>query len=284
VILVVSYGVGVDSTALLVALWLNGVRPDVILFADTGGERPETYAFLPIINAWLRSVGFPEVTIVRYEPARASYETLEGKCLANETLPSLAFGGHSCAQVFKHGPMDKWLKAWAPAIDSWSRGERVVKAIGYDNGTRDCQRRTKADRTVARYRVKHADEKAAAAAKGRARSDLSCEAARVDYWYPLQDWGIDRSDCEKLISDAGMPVPMKSSCFYCPANKKSEVVWLRDTHPVLFQRALAMEAGARDGKHGLGTTKGLGRSFAWSDLALVEADDVIDDAKETLRP
>lgn len=36
--LVVSYGAGVDSTALLVEFVRRQIRPDYILFADTGGE------------------------------------------------------------------------------------------------------------------------------------------------------------------------------------------------------------------------------------------------------
>src|SRR4051812_38794674 len=63
--LVVAYGMGVDSTAMLVGLWKNGERPDAILFADTGDEKPETYAYLPIVNEWLESVGFPRVTVVK---------------------------------------------------------------------------------------------------------------------------------------------------------------------------------------------------------------------------
>ena len=35
--LVVSYGLGVDSTAMLIHLQQQGIRPDLILFADTGG-------------------------------------------------------------------------------------------------------------------------------------------------------------------------------------------------------------------------------------------------------
>ena len=41
--LVVSYGAGVDSTAMLVGLRRLGVVPDAVLFADTGGEKPATY-------------------------------------------------------------------------------------------------------------------------------------------------------------------------------------------------------------------------------------------------
>jgi len=40
---VVSFGGGTNSTAMLVGMWERGERPDAILFADTGGEKPHTY-------------------------------------------------------------------------------------------------------------------------------------------------------------------------------------------------------------------------------------------------
>jgi hypothetical protein len=262
--LVVAYGVGVDSTAMLVAMHQRGIRPDLILFADTGAEKPETYAYLAIIGAWLALVGFPPITIVRYQPKRAPYDTLEGKCLANATLPSLAFGKHSCSLVFKVEPQHKYLKTWQPAVDAWASGVRVIKAIGYDNGDQDRRRRAKADKAVAK----------------KAEAGHS-DAQQYEYWYALQEWEIDRVECLRLIESAGLPIPMKSACWFCPASKKSEIIWLRDTHPMLFQRSIAMEDGARDGRHGLDTVKGLGRDFAWSSLAA--ATDVVD-GPDMLRP
>ena len=93
--LVVAYGLGVDSTAMLVELSIRGIRPDLILSADTGGEKPETYRYLDVIQPFLHRVGFPPVTTVRYEPKRAVYSTLEDQCLHTGTLPSLAYGGKS---------------------------------------------------------------------------------------------------------------------------------------------------------------------------------------------
>lgn len=264
--LVVAYGGGVDSTAMLVAMYRRGIRPDLILFADTGAEKPETYMYLGIMDKWLASVGFPAITTVQYQPTRAKYNTLEGKCLQNETLPSLAFGKHSCSIVFKADPQDKHVARWQPAVDAWASGLRVRKAIGYDNGDQDCRRRAKADKAVA---------------KKEAQGALS--ALRHDYWYPLQEWGIDRVECLNLIAGAGLPTPMKSACYFCPASKKSEIIWLRDTHPVLFGRALAMERRARDGKHGLDTVKGLGRNFSWAELEAVSQEQVVDEP-ELLRP
>jgi len=45
-LLVVSDGIGVDSTARLIALWRLDVRLDVILHADIGEEHPLTIAYL----------------------------------------------------------------------------------------------------------------------------------------------------------------------------------------------------------------------------------------------
>src|SRR4051794_36146787 len=63
--LVVAYGAGVDSTAMLVGLRQRDVRPDAILMADTGGEKDQTYAFLPVMDGWLRDHDFPTVTVVK---------------------------------------------------------------------------------------------------------------------------------------------------------------------------------------------------------------------------
>jgi 3'-phosphoadenosine 5'-phosphosulfate sulfotransferase (PAPS reductase)/FAD synthetase len=93
--LVVAYGLGVDSTAMLIEFARRHIRPDLILFADTGGEKPETYAYLPVVQSYLAKVGFPPVVTVRYQPKRAVYDTLEGQCLHTGTLPSLAYGGKS---------------------------------------------------------------------------------------------------------------------------------------------------------------------------------------------
>jgi len=99
--LVVSYGMGVDSTAMLVGMAQRGIRPDAILFADTGDEKPATYAYLERMNAWLDKVGFPRVTVIVYRVKDfknwPEYRTLEENCLTNGTLPSEAFGFGSCS-------------------------------------------------------------------------------------------------------------------------------------------------------------------------------------------
>jgi hypothetical protein len=277
VLLVVNYGVGLDSTAMLVEMYRRGMRPDLILFSDTGGEKPETYAYLPIINAWLISVGFPIVTVVRFAPVRAPYTTLEGKCLANETLPSITFGGHSCALVFKRDVMNKYLKSWAPAKAAVACGEKIVKAIGYDDSKADRKRRRKADLSTHQIQLKVLDR----ASCGKAPLADQWEIAHCTFSYYLQDWGLERDQLAAIILAAGLPLPVKSACFFCGASQPEEVVQLRIDHPDLYWRAVAMERNARDGRHGLTQKTGLGiGGWAWEWLA-----DCVrpEDAREHLR-
>ncbi len=234
--LVVAYGLGVDSTAMLIGLAQRGIRPDLVLFADVGGEKPETYLYAPIIRQWLRDVDFPQFEVVRYRPQRVSYCTLFGNCWQNETLPSLAFGRKSCSIKWKREPQDRRVRRWLPALEARDAGMRVKKLIGFDAG------------------------------EGRRRYGDQGDDPQYESWYSLMDWGWTREDCKRVIADAGLPVPVKSACFFCPASKKPELVELSRCSPDLYQLSLALEDRFRDGKHarlGIGTTKGLGRKFAW---------------------
>lgn len=234
--LVVAYGVGVDSTAMLVGLQQHGIVPDLVLWADTGDEKAATYAYLPVINAWLRSVGFPEVTAVKNPRPKSGDVSLSAACLRTGVLPALAYGMHQCSIVWKQVPQHAYIKTWAPAVAARAKGLPVVTAIGYDAGPRDGARRYKAE--------------------GKASEGFRNV-------FPLIEWGWDREICEAQILAAGLPVPVKSACFHCPASKKHEIDALARDEPELAARAILMEKTAA--ARGLKTTKGLGRNFAWGD-------------------
>jgi hypothetical protein len=230
---VVSYGAGVNSTALLVGLHERGERPDLILFSDTGGERPETYEHIRIVNEWLPSVHFPPITTTSYYQSK--HATLEQECLNNETLPSKAFGNGGCSVKWKRQPMDKFIEGWQPAIDAWEAGEQVQRLIGI-----------------------HA---------GEWRRGKIADCDKYHYVYPLRQWNWGQEDCVAAIERAGLPMPTKSACFFCPAMRKAEVIRLAAENPELFQRAIAMEQNAAEN---LETVKGLGRNWSWE--TLVKAD------------
>jgi hypothetical protein len=226
--LLVSWGAGVNSTALLVGLHERGIRPDLIQIADTRGEKPETYRYFYTFQAWLEAVGFPSLTVVT---KRSMYESLEDNCVRKAMLPSLAYGFSSCSEKWKHQPQERYVNNWQPAKDAWAAGRKVHKCLGIDAGE---ARRAKID-----------------------------EDEKYRYWYPLIEWDWAREECLDAIERAGLPAPIKSACFFCPASTKNEIRWLAQTHPDLLQRALAMEDAAAPN---LRSVRGLGRRWSWREF------------------
>jgi hypothetical protein len=237
--LIIADGMGVDSTAMLLVLKAWAIRPDLILFADTGGEKPETYRYIELRRAWLAASGFPPLVIVRYTPKKVPDRTLEDQCLRTKTLPSLAYGGKSCSLKWKVAPQNRYCSGWEPALWCWQAGKKPIKAIGYDAGKSDGRR------------IKIWNDQ------------------KYIYWYPLKELGMDRDACKRLISEAGLEVPPKSACWFCPASKKPELQWLKRHHSDLAGRAVALEENA---KERLRTVKGLGRRFSWKEYLRTAGD------------
>ena len=213
----VAYGGGVDSTAMLIELIETGIRIDIVLFADTGSEKPTTYAFIELFAKWLADRGVTLIT-VRYQPKNYKnfppYRSLDENCLTNGTLPSISFGFSSCSQKWKIEPQNKWTEQWEPAVTAWANGGKVIKLIGYDCSPADAKRYA--------HREGYVDP-------------------RYVYGYPLRVLGWHRCDCEERIRRAGLPVPPKSACFMCGAMKTWEV----HTLPVeQLRRIVLMEARA----------------------------------------
>ncbi|MBI4494833.1 MAG: hypothetical protein HY690_18825 [Chloroflexi bacterium] len=68
--------------------------------------------------------------------------------------------------------------------------------------------------------------------------------SRVDYvsnLFPLVERRMTRAACVALIQDAGLPVPPKSSCYFCPFGSVDRWRWLHEHHPELYAKAMALE-------------------------------------------
>lgn len=59
--------------------------------------------------------------------------------------------------------------------------------------------------------------------------------------YPLLELGLRRTDCQRIIRAAGLPIPPKSACWFCPMKRPTEWHELRRNQPDLFERACALE-------------------------------------------
>ena len=224
----VADGCGVDSTAMLIGLHQRGIRPQAILHADTGDEHPETVAYREYRREWLAKIGFPDLTIVRRKPSEqgmrrrsdgrvgVTYSTLGENCIENQTLPSLAFGFKGCSVKWKIEPQNTWTDTWGPALRTWGHGQRVVKLIGYDAGPKDSRRA---------HELGNDDQ--------------------YTYLYPLREWGWDRPRCIREIITAGVKLPRKSACIYCPASKTHEIAELVRDYPELADYVCEIEDNAR---------------------------------------
>jgi hypothetical protein len=210
--------------AALIRMHQMGRRPRAIVMCDPGSEREGTHRYrLAVANPWLRSVGFPEVTVISRKEeglhrARAwQLETLEEECLRIHALPSIAYGWKKCSQKYKGEPSRWWLarQPWAQA--EWAAGRKLVKAIGYDFDE---------------------PERVAAAFQN------PWEVARLVPWYPLFEAKLARAAAVELIRSQGLPVPPKSSCTFCPSNQLAEWKQLRAEEPEAFARAVAMSRNA----------------------------------------
>jgi len=203
---IVSYGGGTNSTAMLIGLRDISEKPDAIIFADTGGEKPQTYQHIEAMQSWCRRNDFPEITIVR---KGGNGETLEQELLRKNTLPPVAFGFKTCSTNYKIQPFEKWCNQNEKCKNAWKTGQKVERLIGID-----------------------ADE------SHRAKPSPNKKFLNV---YPLIDWDWAREECVEKIKAEGLKLPGKSACFFCPNSKPQEILELPED---LKSRALEIENNA----------------------------------------
>jgi 3'-phosphoadenosine 5'-phosphosulfate sulfotransferase (PAPS reductase)/FAD synthetase len=79
---VLSYGGGVNTTALMVMLVRKKMPFDVAVFADTGGELPETYRYLKTAHDYLDRHG------VQLKIVKSKNRTLYDTCKHRRVVPS----------------------------------------------------------------------------------------------------------------------------------------------------------------------------------------------------
>lgn len=224
-----SLGAGVQSTALLVAsaLGLHGVpRIDVAIFADTQDEPAYVYEHLARLEDWACERGV--VVVERVTAGKLSQKvlggvptTIEGDCFI--TIPAFVRGADGRAAPLRRQCTREYK------IDPIRR--RVRAMLGYGPGER------MAGKVMVRCLLGISLDEAHRMKDSR---DAWCENV-----YPLVDARLRREDCAQLIADAGLPVPEKSACVYCPYH--SDRYWraLRARYPGEFARACVVDEAIR---------------------------------------
>ena len=213
----VSYGGGVQSTCLLVLAAQRQIDFPVLLFANVGddSEDPATLDYLhryAMPYAAAHGIELHELHRTRRD---GSVETPYGRLTreGSRSLPipvrmsSGAPGTRSCTADFKIKVVGRWLKAHGA---SEQNPATIGIGISLDEIHRVNNRRAMPyERPV----------------------------------YPLLDHipPLRRVDCQRIIAAAGLPIPPKSACFFCPLRRPSAFAEMRRDRPELFARVCALE-------------------------------------------
>jgi hypothetical protein len=239
-----SYGGGVQSTAALVLAAEGRIDFPTFLFANVG-ERAEN----PRTLAYVTDVAMPYA-------ARMGVELVE--------LRKVRRGGE---------PDDLW-----DAIERRQRSLPIpVRMHNGAPGNRACTGQFKIAVVAAELRRRRATAKEPAVTGlgisvdeiHRARTDSGFDYQRLVY--PLIDLDLRRVDCLGVIRRAGLPVPDRSACFFCPFHRLDEWKRLKREQPSEFARAVELERMLNIRRDTLG------KDHVWLTRFARPLDEVVDD-------
>jgi hypothetical protein len=211
----ISFGGGVQSTALLVLAAQGRIDFPLFLMANVGddSENPATIRYIDeYARPFAADHGIDLVVLDRIK-RDGSVETLMGR-LTREGSRSLpipvrmsngAPGTRSCTADFKIKVIAKELKRRGATPEDPAT---IGIGISVDEIHRANNRRCEPHEQIV---------------------------------YPLLDLGLRRIDCARVIREAGLPVPPKSSCWFCPFHRPETWHDQRRDEPELFEKSCQLE-------------------------------------------
>lgn len=218
----ISLGAGLQSTALLVCSerGLHGVpKADVAIFADTGDEPAWVYEHLDVLGFW----------------AKTPIRVVRKGCLSDD-------------MIARH----RGEKSRLACIPAFTKGDDGREAML----RRQCTREYKIEpiekmvRELLGYKPRQRIRESVQCLLGISVDEASRMRPSRTRWitnaYPLVDANLTRGRCAEIIEAAGLPVPKKSSCVFCPYHSDGYWQTLKQEHPGEFAKAVAFDREIRD--------------------------------------
>ncbi len=212
---VFSYGGGVQSTAALVLAAQGRIDYKTFLFCNVGddSENPATLAYVNQVAlpyAKEHRIELIELQKTRFGEPETLYQRLTRPGSRSIGIPvrlagSGAPANRACTLDFKIKVIAKWLREHGATKDN-----PATSALGI---SLDEFQRMRSDSGIAYQKLA----------------------------YPLIDLRIDRQQCRNIISEAGLPIPAKSSCWFCPFHSLRTWQEMRQEQPELFKKACELE-------------------------------------------
>lgn len=225
----VSYGGGVQSTALLVLAARGDIDYPLFLHADVGhdSEAKGTIRYVREVAEPYAAAHDIELVRVRKMSRHGDAVTLRAALMREDSrsvpIPMRmsgngAPGNRTCTADWKIKPVVKELKRRGATVDT-----PAVVAVGISTDEFERARPGADPRTPEQHRV-----------------------------YPLLDLGLNRADCMRLIADEGIPVPPRSACYFCPFHGREAWRELKRDLPDDFRDAERIEATVNERRAMLG--------------------------------
>ncbi|MCP4996131.1 MAG: hypothetical protein GY934_20480 [Gammaproteobacteria bacterium] len=239
-----SLGWGVQSWT-IVAMSALGKLPklDVAIHSDTSWEHTATYAFAKQWTPWLEAQGIKVVTVGE---RRQAQKVLSGKTDIPAFTINYDRGGskgqlrRQCTDRWKIKPIRRFIRAIQKGCVTMPLETRFGLAWRYRVPLSDFLRVSQAITPFSRVQQWLGiswDE------FSRARTS---DVKYIDNHYPLLELRMTRGDCITWLERQGLPIPLKSSCVFCPYHSLTAWQVLKRGGGLDWQTALEVDASIRE--------------------------------------
>jgi hypothetical protein len=246
-----SFGGGRQSTAALVLAAQGKLDVDCFVFANVGddSENPDTLAYVENYSKpYAREHGLELVEVQRKfrdgrDPSLWKYVHNEQKAIAIPVrMESGAPGTRKCTYDWKIRVVARYLKQ----TRKWSPPWEVLLGISWDES----------------HRITDAD--------------TEIDGIKYVKSWPLCDMRLTVGDCKRIVAEAGLPEPPKSSCWFCPFHDLKGWAKLRLNRPDLFEQVVQLERKV-SARH-----EAIGRGPVWMTNRLKPLDVAVPEGAEQL--
>lgn len=226
-ITVFSFGGGIQSTAALVLAAQGKLDYRTFLFCNVGddSEHPATLAYVHnVAMPYAQAHNIALIELQKHQKNGQSDSVLQRleRSASSIGIPvrmaNGAPGNRTCTVDFKVRVVDAWLRKQG------AKKQGAIVGIGFS-----------LDEVL---RMKPNTDKETMAWKENA--------------FPLVDLRLDRAACTAIIAGAGLPIPPKSSCYFCPFHSPRKWQEMREDEPVLFAKSVALEQFINERRERLG--------------------------------
>ena len=219
---VIALGMGMQSTALyLMSSMGQFERADHAIFSDPMAEHPETYKLVDWLLKWEKENDGIPIHIVK-------------KNLYKDLMNGVNHRGRKFVSIPAHG-----------------EGKLIKRQCTYDYKILPVMKKLRELHNLKPRKRMPLSEMWLGITIDEASRMKDSREPRIKNRYPFMEMMMNRSDCMHFMRDAGFPVPVKSSCVFCPyhsnsqwkEHKKDKIVWDKIIEVDEAMRWSAFDAG-----------------------------------------